>query len=456
MNLRNIDILISFWFLMKCLSAFSPKKPCYVEEIQEFSNESFNNNNNQYLITLYYKHNIKLIDCSFSNLHDINLNLVTKYSNIYSYTKLNSISYILSIQLNTINLINFKGFLLDSYFGKTNDLFFMFSKIDFYYNETKVNSDCGLILQLNSPLNKDFISFYKGTKYSKKYCIEIFSNDYKNSLRLYSITKTFIRENSFEFIKDNRTKMMNGYDKICLELYNINLDFKILNKYLFGGIQSLVIRGFLKKIDPNLFEPFQLISQLVFDLENYKMIFHNSLYFLESITQNNQTSINIFFLNTESYTFPDEDFCVFAKTVLNRNLFFFITRKERVNCSCLFLFITNNSYSANAVTDLYSEDDDLFLHNNKHYNDFCLNRNNGDCNISFDIYQCNITNKSFTPSMIQYDYQIANILYTFEFLTKIIITPMLNSIGIAICIIILITLGNKNKKKNCLVIYSSF
>lgn len=157
-----------------------------------------------------------------------------------------------------LTLIGFKGFDVESSrpHDIINDVAVLFSKIDFYNDNQKINENCRNLtdLKLQIQLIKyGSIRFLTGNIYNKRYCIELFKYSTLYIIEFEQLSETFLRNNHFKFISDNLTNQSNFHadiTKLLIEVYYLDIDKDIFNNLLYKRVQYIVLKGYLKYIEP--------------------------------------------------------------------------------------------------------------------------------------------------------------------------------------------------------------
>lgn len=166
-------------------------------------------------------------------------------------------------------------------------------------------------------------------------------------------------------------------------------------------------------------------------------------------------------LNFNDYNVVDEDLCIF-KNFPHKNAIFplIYPQSNFSDCVILWLIKYRNVYSNHLKLEvtIYKEDIDLFLMSedslhNKPVISIIYKFNQAkfyNCNFSYKFEKC--FNKSQTHGSVSYNliydetYEDYLIIY-FEFITKVIISPIFSVAGAIFNIIILRILKNKNNRK---------
>ena len=169
-------------------------------------------------------------------------------------------------------------------------------------------------------------------------------------LALYRFTNTSLWRHFLDFGDDDDDVEMANDLNIRIptiqlfDLYNIELSKRVLREHFSARLTALELDGSLRSIDKELFRSFERLNYLSLRLHNLRELFHSSvdnewLKYLNSHVNVNiqvlkkkrvpslllKVSENLFELDlddySKSYTYPDEDLCLFRHYKLTRLIF---------------------------------------------------------------------------------------------------------------------------------------
>lgn len=394
----------------------------------------------------------------FSDISEIQCNVTSDFIFVIPRQPVNLQinKYMLEVlKMKYISLYNYKGILLfeTGYQFFTLSYFSMyFSNLDFYFNDSIINSNCSYInflrtkMQFNIMYKKAYFS--KGVKYSNKYCVEIFDIFKFELLNFGQLTNTFLRRNYFNIIKGRYFKKMSYYPvNLYLEMYQLDITSDLLNENLFKKLEKLVIQGTISFIEANIFRSMEL-NHIIFNIDNLRQVLHKS----SNILNFKNSYIQVVFLNTNNYDFQDQDYCVFKRIFKVVN---FVLRKDKNNCSCTLKLLIYSTYSLREYYQNYINQYSLLLKNNNVSIDICFDYNMSMCNYTYLNNFCTgyVSDSTQTNyAMYLNFYNIGHFLNIYEFISQIIFLPFLSIIGIFLSIfsnkIVLIILSKKESENN--------
>lgn len=393
------------------------------------------------------------------------LTLVSKTPVIYKQNS--SFSY----YLGSLSLIGFDGFDIKSY---TNELFnggvqVFFSKVNFYLDNHLINDNCRILSDSNLEIlfiRQGSMRFLAGTIYNKRYCIELFKNSLLYTLEFDQLSETFLRNNHLKLISDNLTNQSNFQPSIytlIIKVYNSDADKDIFNYLLYRFVSCIAIKGNLKSIEPlfgNLYLMYFFLKIL-----NIKYILYKSNEWINSFNTNvdpvkdeiqiqnylnavSSRALAVVFYNVVDFGIEDNDFCIFMNFPFERLVTPILINPFTKNCSCTLLWLTrlksNRSYFRNDKLDINIKI--IFQETTFGTYNACSNTFSSKiCNISDLKRKCFKTGSQHTNYQSDKNnyYEISFSLNVFEYVTQIILLPILCFSGIVFSIVSLITLRNK-------------
>lgn len=204
-------------------------------------------------------------------------------------------------------------------------------------------------------------------------------------------------------------------------MYNIYVDKKLLNAYLFYDITDFLFNGILDGIQTDLFNFFPNLFIVRLYLSNLKKFIHKNIKWIENLNSQNKLTLfenitktiqfnidNTFYLGfasfTDDYLYPDDDICMFKYFPFHRVVLPYIYTINEINCTCTMCWLTKYYYlyKQKITSDnqyVFFEYDDTNFENKIH----CCNK----CNFQRLLNNCDIEsvyNKYHFHTVIDYDY----------------------------------------------------
>ena len=137
---------------------------------------------------------------------------------------------------------------------------------NFYIGNRLVNKECD-DLQLFKNASKFYsiksIMFRRNTRYSKVICPFVFYNSSIKSIVHEQLTNTFMRTNLLAFTKNNQTFNATIQKLTLSDVYNIQIDSKLLNPNTFTKLYCFQINGHILGIEKYLFRGFPNLKRIL-------------------------------------------------------------------------------------------------------------------------------------------------------------------------------------------------
>ena len=474
---------------------------CYAVEDRKNYHSEINIQNVTYLAFYSFK-SFQEIELNCSNKYSIleirklqsSLNIVFVPSDSLLIEK--SFTDFLSNSFDKMNLIMFEEsiIILQNIKGIQNDLFFpneylknaqlilTFSIFDFYHFNEKVSNKamCGLVKGFNSFFTQFFTLMVTKAKYPEFLCPNIFHMSSLIKLTLNDISNSLLfknRINILEYSFSDEKKSSLQYLEI--NFYNEELNTRLLSKQMFINVKNIWLMGKIERLEVNVFDGFEL-KRLKFSLENLKDFFHSTskswTTFLNKNTKNNSNIYSNFLLVSfdfpkrfgsfnEEYTYPDEDFCLFAEYPNDRLVFYHIVSNEILECSCTQRFLmrknemikdqlwSNKLIERNEYSFYYNY---VFISNfNSTYeycrSDFYNTTPSFKCDFTKMASLCNQINflaESPTKSFLNNDTDVYFLILWLQFILLVIANPILCCLSVITNSLTIIVICNKSKKKD--------
>lgn len=299
------------------------------------------------------------------SLNFTNLQVISKY-NVFNFIliklkgiELNAVHPFTKLSIELKGDLSYKVYILD------------YSNFEFYFNKKLVNHQCNQNLKAS---HKNFLSdLYlldaasPNVIFREKTCPLVFFNA-RISYLFVSSTDSFFARNILSFSNISDTVGSNLDSKIAaldLRLYHANLDYKILNKYIFKHLLLVTLNGIVNSIEDDIFMSFKYLKMFHLRVQNIRNLFQKRNQWLQYLNNDVDTSYlrhdfnKIFTLvieqthyNVSFYTFPDEDLCYFKDFPHQKFVMpiFKPMPAAPINVSCLYLFLIQ--YSNNYVNEI--------------------------------------------------------------------------------------------------------
>lgn len=258
-------------------------------------------------ITAYDYTNLSVVvDCMNDDIGI--LSLAPRYTTIFTREEYKILKDKNNLEYLTLN--NFKGFAIE-YFG-SNEMISSFLKIyinycsfQFFNSDLQTNFQCSYFIKNSSEKNLFFtentLSLSNGVKYRRDYCIEIFLNVRLYSLIMGDISRTFLKSNYFEFIKDNKTTKENlnaTITYLSIYAYNIDISIKLINDLLLSNTTGIIFFGTINSFEKDLLKMLYF-DIIFFEIFNFIKFFYKSPDSFTSIKKNMRNQS--FFLYAPGY-----------------------------------------------------------------------------------------------------------------------------------------------------------
>lgn len=244
-------------------------------------------------------------------------------------------------------------------------------RLEFYSNHKRINS-CEDMRKLNrSNISSLFqlsynynIYILRNCEFKQIICPLVFMNVKLREFMITDIVDTFYKKNvlTFDYLPEDQSSSLNSniWELLLYNVYNINLDMKILNPAVFKMTELITIQsGSLNSIDKEIFNKLENLQTLKLDTLNLIKIIHKQgINWIKGINRNVSVNLkeveasgmnftNISFSHKEiaftfsmhnevfkiSEIFPEEDFCIYVEFPFNQLVLFYhiISLKDHEN-----------------------------------------------------------------------------------------------------------------------------
>ena len=269
---------------------------------------------------------------------------------------------------------------------------FYYSKLDFYLNGSVIRS-CEDVEKLEIIPQYIFNAFWQFDNPNNEvlYDIRFYNCEYKTPIcpltilfmelplvRFFGLQNTYYKSNYPRFLPfpNSSLNLTNYFHKPgeldLVNMQNIELNSKILNRFIFDKIKVLRLFGDIVSIEKGLFKPFRRLNWIHLDLLSTRKLMHRGIDWMLDfnsdirLDRTNMSLVDCSFeykcvklfiysyyeqgvissavYNTYHY-FPDEDFCLYAKLPYQQLvllLFNFVSYSKQ-EYSCTFLLIIEYS-----------------------------------------------------------------------------------------------------------------
>jgi hypothetical protein len=242
-------------------------------------------------------------------------------------------------------------------------LVIMQSQIAFYINNS-IAFDCSKALIPSPPGNLQPFAFtlfnsFKSAIFATKnkypaqpICPYIFVNA-TCEIQFENQIDTLLIVNLVKFQAIHETNSIGSSIKsLAIHGFGYTLDTNLAHPLVFKQLELVLIEQSIAAIQTDLFKHFKFINMISFTLDNYKNFFHKiGIEWTRSITalkriliifawnSNDEITGNNWF-NGLVYSFPDEDFCIFARWPKTNASFYLNGFEHLIECSFIIQWLT--------------------------------------------------------------------------------------------------------------------
>lgn len=343
---------------------------------------------------------------------------------------------------------------------------FFYTRLDFFDNNNKLSGDCyyfdkSIIFTTNN-LYFDF-----SVAYSQNLCAFNLNYLVLSSLTFNGFKNSFLQTNYIGFFQLNNESINLNINISIVNLqniYNIDIDGKLLYKFVFKQVKTLFLSGYLKNsFENNLIKSLSYLNKIEININNLRSFFHSSTKWFDEINfdlqkvdlnsnslmellKHGQTKIFITVFGqylSWTYSFPDEDFCLFKNYPHERLALPIIFTKALINCTCTQCWLLRYNSIYNKIINKTTMDIEFTQ------SPFILNCSNL-CSITCHEHNfCDISsiNSKGDDNYINLYTTYIYPYYLAEFIFQVILFPLMNLLSFISCTISLIALKNKRKKR---------
>ncbi|RNA18430.1 hypothetical protein BpHYR1_000181, partial [Brachionus plicatilis] len=186
-------------------------------------------------------------------------------------------------------------------------------------------------------------------KYDKDLCPLMFFNGTFSTVSFGSISESFVLQNVLNF-KKMQTPFISLIENLYLDGHDINLNKNLLDLNIFKEIKYLLVTGNIKSIDWTLIKELKSLIYLSLDVYQTHLFFYQNYKYLEQLNKSLIKPIIIWMSNRDNYTFPDKDFCVFAKFPQLTHISIQTGFYQKWTCNCVLFWISGDCGPADEYT----------------------------------------------------------------------------------------------------------
>ena len=376
---------------------------------------------------------------------------------------------ILDKQLNLLNcsftnlyLNNFKGIRIDDVY-----LNYSFYRAVFYNSDFRFYFDSSQEFKQRFFIRENFesVEFLKDVRYFANTSTAVFKGATISNLKFTDLVNSRIKTNYFTFSKSNLSNqtLNSKIKRLDLEVFNIELNNNIIDEQVFEYLEVFYIAKLPQKIDSKTFKTFKYLNEIHLTLYSFKRFFHQGIKWMKNLNnliKVNYTSFthtvmnekNAFIIiiepiafeneimDSQIYTFPDEDFCLFLDFPHENYVYPNIYTCFYNSCTFNWLNRYRDNFE-NYIKNIYLK---------------CKYIPNAKCDFEKMIEKCNKINSqnetaiaNVTDEMDYYYFYNKNYLMEmYDFVIAIVLTPLVCVMGIFFNILNIIILKNKRFKKD--------
>ena len=331
-----------------------------------------------------------------------------------------------------------------------------YSYFNFYFKDDIIGEDHCNMGRNNYLFNSLFPSvpymFFLDCIYSQKTCALVFKDSSIKHLIFSYMLKSSFSKNYLKFIKSNISMRYDNSLNANIEMvtfndfYRISLNLNILNNQVFKLIKYIFFSGSISNIEINMFDNFEFIEGIRFELYNLDEFVQEGLDWLDHL-YNTENKVKVALVNYEKpfytlYEYQNEDWCLFKKALNNVRIQLYSNHEmydnKSKNFSCILAgFLKNQNTYELQSSEWYKK---WYINDTLGFYKFLKNCQMIDC--SFKEYT---VNKHLTT----FDYYnfIATIFY-FELILEFILQPFISTFGILANLFVIFILKNKKNQKD--------
>lgn len=308
--------------------------------------------------------------------------------------------------------------------------------------------------------------------FSTETCPFVFKNANIEILVIGRISNTYLEKNLLGFQNVTAENLNSLIFQLNLRLYHVDLNDKLLNKFVFENLRIFDLNGAVGSIQPDLFKSFENLGMFRLRSQNMRKLFARNNKWLNSLNSKYKYHFILVlyqaFSNISFYEYPDKDFCNFKSFPHQKEVLPKLEPVTLSKCTCLEIFLIQNSAKySNLIEKMISYTPSTYAYF-EFYSDLILRSEFSICvNDSFDkvIQSCNFVNRLKNCQIQQANEKILEnnlffYIYDWVEISKIIriifpkyINLVFAVVGILINIIFIFILSNRNIVKDKMYTY---
>nr|QVK46021.1 G protein-coupled receptor [Proales similis] len=365
--------------------------------------------------------------------------------------KLNSTLLVILDRLQAINIdgidLNFKFSTRNKSLARITELKFDFFDFTIYLNKTKLdqtNCNFDTYTRLNEDHYEgnifDLLRILSNAKYHADTCVLIFLNTSVNSMEISGISNSMIGRNVLEFVEIfddrnslRRVNLKSTIGRLDLSVFQVPLTLKLLSAQVFAKTHTFEVSGKLSIVQSDAVYQFKIFALTI---SNMKQFLHSNHEWYQQYVNSTQFRVVQFennhmydFLRTDSalYTFPNEDFCVFARYPNNSKTFFFFHSAILNRQSCTQSWLMKNRVDMSSYLDSYP----WLLYEIWNEGVDNLSQYVDGCDFAKRLALCSWPQvKQFPTDFTLDSYKIALIIHLIKFISVVFILPLICFVSI--------------------------
>ena len=225
------------------------------------------------------------------------------------------------------------------------------SQLDLFDKSAQIITDIKCDLNyLNSNQNlKTFFSHFSGriiidgsNSFTRSFCLVALYKTNLDTLLFRNIDQT---TNQFRFTNEISNKdILAVIKQVEFRSSNLRLTSNLINFNLFKNTERFLFSAStqISAVDTTAFANFKQLKEIVFQLDNFQSFIKSGTQWFANLVNNDYLLVTLKD-NSESYEYPESDFCDFASFPSYKRLVFArIESKANLPCTCTLLFLIQN------------------------------------------------------------------------------------------------------------------
>jgi hypothetical protein len=392
-----------------------------------------------------------------------------------------TICSLIILNLDTIDLLFTQAYLsTNSPYVQRVALSVGYSHVTFALNSTLITKqNCNTDLAdsitatvFNSLFRFFYFSFHN--TFNDQVCPYVFKHARLQSLSINGLVSFFLLDNTFKFVDYARAYELDSVIyRLNIECFNYEVDSSLLDSNVFANLTELTMGQELNSIQTDLFKSFVYLKYIYLRMDCLENFFHKvgmewtrSLnFYLDNVNMSSVSSqefsrlaaanqVNLIFrddrafgkliANFKEYTYPDEDFCIFAGFPHQKLVYPYIDSNSSV-CTWTILWLIR-------YYNLYNHSQDVYFDsfNGQSVGYFCLEASMNQTNAWYEtkVNNCKLDDQQAqAKEILTTYYDFVNGINGAEVLLNTYLLPAACSLGFILSYK-LIRVVSKNRKAN--------